>query len=167
MTSHISYIINLPFAIRIFIKRIYNWLCSRLNKFTHQPKIEIDFAKSDFKPIMDSLLNKTTKEQKTVVKEIKSQMEHILKHFIGCNWGSHYNAVFKNLVKPYLDNPKVLDSVLKSEIIKDKNTIVGNTGANIFPELMDYLKRVDSPKIQAYLRQEFNLKNHEIKSQVI
>ncbi|GAB4160019.1 MAG: hypothetical protein Tsb0033_15360 [Winogradskyella sp.] len=157
MTNRIFYVTNLPFAKRIFIKQIYNWLCSRFNRFTHKPKIEIDFNSDDFKPILNSLVNTTTKERKTIVNEIKSQMKHILNHFIECNWGSHYNAVFKNLIKPYLDNPKVLDGVLKSEVIKDKNVIVGNTGAKIFPELMIYLKRVDSPKIQTYLKQEINL----------
>ncbi|MEY8849695.1 hypothetical protein AB9K26_12825 [Psychroserpens sp. XS_ASV72] len=54
--------------------------------------------------------------------------------------GGHYNTFFKNLIKPYLDNPNVLDGVLKSKVIKDKNTIAGNTEAKIYPELMKCLK---------------------------
>lgn len=127
----------------------------------------MDLINNDFMPLINSLDSMSLKERKVIIKAIKSQMRNILKHFIECTWGSHYNAVFENLIKPYLDNPQTLDSVLKSEVIKDKNTIIGKTGAKIFPELMNYLKRVDSPKIQVYLRQEFNLKSHEIKSQVI
>ncbi|MEZ4801298.1 MAG: hypothetical protein R2797_00895 [Gelidibacter sp.] len=117
----------------------------------------MDFINYDFMPLINSLDSKSIKERKAIVSEIKSQMKHIFRHFIECNWGSHYNTIFKSLIKPYLDNPQTLDVVLKSEIIKDKNTVVGRTGAKIFPELMNYLKRVDSPKIHEYLKQEFNL----------
>lgn len=117
----------------------------------------MDLINDDFMPLINSLHSKSIKERKVIVNEIKSQMEHILRHFIECYWGSHYNTVFKSLIKPYLDDPQTLEVVLKSEIIKDKNTVVGRTGAKIFPELVNYLKRVDSPKIHEYLKQEFNL----------
>lgn len=137
---------------------LFNWTCKDCNEISsYESEIDIDFTKHDFKPLLDSLTSKSIKEQEKVVTEIKSQMVYILKHFIECTWGSHYNTVFKKLIKPYLDNPLVLDYVLKSEIIKDKNIVIGKTGAKAYPELMNYLKRVDSPKIHEYLKQEFNL----------
>ncbi|TXE06107.1 hypothetical protein FUA26_14090 [Seonamhaeicola algicola] len=117
----------------------------------------MDLINNDFMPLINSLDSKSIKEREVIVNEIKYQMEHILRHFIRCNWGTHYNTVFKSLIKPYLDNPQTLEVVLKSEMIKDKNTVVGRTGVKIFPKLMNYLKRVDSPNIQEYLKQEFNL----------
>ena len=136
---------------------MFNWHCPNCNKITlHKSQIEIDFVNDDFKSIVESLINKMIAERETIINEIKSQMVNILKHFIECDKGWHYNAMFKSLIKPYLDNPLVLDFVLKSDAIKG-NEITGNSGAKIYPELLDSLKKVDDIKIKEYLKQEFNL----------
>lgn len=148
---------QLEFSINKLNEPIFNWNCSYCNKITpHKPQIEIDFANDDFKPIIDSLTNKTIAERETVISEIKSQMVNILKHFIECDKGWHYNVMFKSLIKSYLDNPLVLDFVLKSDTIKG-NEINGISGAKIYPELLRRLAQVDSSKIKNYLKQEFNL----------
>ncbi|GAB4161738.1 MAG: hypothetical protein Tsb0033_19680 [Winogradskyella sp.] len=123
----------------------------------------MDLINNDFMPLISSLDTKPIQEQKVIIKEIKSQMVNILKHFIECTWGSHYNTVFKRLIKPYLDNPFVLDYVLKSEIIKDKNIVIGKTGAKAYPELLKYLISVDSLKIRDYLSNEFELNDLYVK----
>ena len=146
---------QLEFSINKLNEPMFNWNCSYCNKITpHEPQIEIDFANDDFKPIIDSLTNKTIAERETVISEIKSQMVNILKHFIECDKGWHYNTLFKSLLKPYLDNPLVLDFVLKSKAIRG-NEINGNSGAKIYPELLRRLEQVDSPKIKNYLKTEF------------
>ena len=122
----------------------------------YKPQIEIDFANDDFKPIINSLTNKTKEEREIVINEIKSQMVNILKHFIECDKGWHYNTMFKSLIKPHLDNPLVLDFVLKSDAIKG-NEIIGSSGTKIYPELIDSLNKVNDIKIKEYLKQEFNL----------
>ncbi|WP_412561843.1 hypothetical protein [Winogradskyella sp. MIT101101] len=123
----------------------------------------MDLINYDFMPLISSLDTKPIQEQKVIIKEIKSEMVNILKHFIECTWGSHYNTVFKRLIKPYLDNPLVLDYVLKSEIIKDKNIVIGKTGAKAYPELLKYLMLVDSLKIRIYLSNEFELNDLYVK----
>ncbi|WP_338359833.1 hypothetical protein [Yeosuana marina] len=114
----------------------------------------MDLINNDFMPLISSLDSKPIQEQKVIIKEIKSQMVNILKHFIECDKGWHYNAIFKSLIKPYLDNPLVLDFVLKSHAIKG-NEISGNSGAKIYAELLRRLEQVDSPKIKNYLKKEF------------
>lgn len=130
-------------------------LCSNCNKiFPHKSQVKIDFISDDFKPIIDSLTNKTIEEREIVINEIKFQMVNILKHFIECDKGWHYNSMFKSLIKPYLDNPLVLDFVLKSDAIKG-NKISGISGTKVYPELLERLKKVDSIKIRNYLKKEF------------
>lgn len=83
-------------------------------------------------------------------------MHVVLKHYVECNRGYHYNSIFEKVIKPYFDSVEVLDSVLRSEVIKNKsNVVIGQTGAKIFPELLDKLLLVDSENIKSYLKNEF------------
>jgi hypothetical protein len=65
--------------------------------------------------------------------------------------------MFEMLIKPFLTDPKILDLVLRSEIINESkgNVIYGITGAKIYPELKDYLSKVNSSEIKHYLVVEF------------
>jgi hypothetical protein len=116
----------------------------------------IDFIEGDISKIVTVLATKPAIEQEPIVNEIKSQMVGILKHFIGCTWGAHYMTQYYKLIHPYLDNPDVLDFVLKSDVILDrKNVLSGVTGAKVFPLLADMLKGVESQKIKQYMADEF------------
>lgn len=88
---------------------------------------------------------------------IKVQMPEIIKHFIECGWGACYNTLFDRVIKKYLDDEKVLDFILRDNIIRDfpQRNIVGVTGAKIYPELLNRLKEVESKKIKEYLQNEF------------
>jgi len=87
---------------------------------------------------------------------IIDKMHLILEHYIQCNRGYHYNSIFEKIIKPYFDLVEVLESVLKSSVIKNKeNVITGQTGAKIFPELLNKLLLVDSVDIKSYLKNEF------------
>jgi hypothetical protein len=135
---------------------VFHWKCSKCGKsIPYISEIDIDFTKDDFKPLVDSMSDKTPVEQEAIRNEIKVQMVDILQHFIECGRASHYNELFKSLIKPYLDNTSVLDYVLKSGLVKNDKVIIGSTRAKIFPELLDYLMSVDSPKITTYLKEEF------------
>jgi hypothetical protein len=117
---------------------------------------EFDFANNDFMPIIRKMNEMSVEEKATVVFSIKNQMAEILKHFISCTWGAHYNTMFKELIIPFLDDEILLDSILRTNIIKDKsNVLFGKTGAKIYPELLSYLSRVHSPKVRKYLKKEF------------
>ena len=86
----------------------------------------------------------------------EGDLKSILIHFIECNRGYHYNSIFDKIIKPHLDSVEVLESVLRSSIISDKsNFIIGVTGAEIFPELLEKLLLVDSDNIKSYLKHEF------------
>ncbi len=146
---------NLVFIPDKLNKPKFKWSCSFCKKATiYKQQIQIDFANEDFKSIIDNLKNMSDEEQEKIINEIKSQMVNILKHFIECDKGWHYNTLFKSLIKPYLDNPLVLDFVLKSDVIK-ATKIKGITGAKIYPELQEKLIKVDSPNIKNYLKNEF------------
>lgn len=87
---------------------------------------------------------------------IIDKMHLILEHYIQCNRGYHYNSIFEKIIKPYFDSIEVLESVLKSSMIKNKqNIIIGQTGAKIFPELLNKLLLVESENIKFYLKNEF------------
>lgn len=135
------------------------WCCSDYpkckNEFLYEPPIDrFNFANNDFTLIISSLEELEFNEKIKIKTEIKAQMIEILKHFIECTWGAHYDTLFDKIIKPYLDNPYVLDYVLKSETVGNVG-LVGMTGAKIYPDLMTYLRRVDSEKIQKYLDNEF------------
>ncbi len=87
---------------------------------------------------------------------IKANMDKILEHYISCTWGVCYNAKFKDLIQPYLDDVGLLDKVLRSSLIKNKpNVIVGRTGARIFERLISELRKCHDSKIRGYLKEEF------------
>ncbi len=121
------------------------------------PENRFDFANNDFMPIINSLTTKPESEKQEIIAEIKVQMIEILRHFIECTWGAHYNTMFDMLIKPYLTDSSTLDYVLKSEIINESkgNVVRGNTGAKIYPELNYYLSNVNSAEIKNYLKKEF------------
>jgi ssDNA-binding Zn-finger/Zn-ribbon topoisomerase 1 len=121
------------------------------------PENRFDFANNDFMPIINSLVAKPELEKQEIIAEIKVQMIEILKHFIECTWGAHYNTMFDMLIKPYLTDPSTLDYVLKTEIINESkgNVILGTNGAKIYPELKYYLSNVNSMDIKNYLKSNF------------
>ncbi|MBK9733195.1 MAG: hypothetical protein IPO83_18225 [Chitinophagaceae bacterium] len=64
-------------------------------------------------------------------------MERILIHYIGCTWGACYNTKFKELIQPYFDDEKLLDKILRTDIIKERsNVLIGESGARIFDLLL-------------------------------
>jgi ssDNA-binding Zn-finger/Zn-ribbon topoisomerase 1 len=121
------------------------------------PENRFDFSNDDFTSILRTLDQKESFDKEEIENEIKVQMIQILEHFISCTWGAHYNTLFDLIIKPYLTNPSILDYVLKGECVKENrgNVIRGKTGAKIYPELLYYLKKVESDKIQNYLDIEF------------
>lgn len=105
---------------------------------------------------LDKINNLSTIEVLKLENVYKNNMFFILKHYIECNRGYHYNSIFEKVIKPYFDSVEVLESVLRSEVIKNKsNVVIGQTGAKIFPELLDKLMLVDSENIKSYLKNEF------------
>ena len=141
----------------------FTWRCSnypdcKTETLYEPPTNRFDFANKDFTPILDTFEQISLDEKIQIETEIKAQMVEILKHFLSCTWGAHYNTLFDGIIMNYLDNPYLLDYVLKSGAVRDVG-MVGITGAKIYPELMTYLRRVKSEKIQKYLDTEFiNLK---------
>lgn len=93
---------------------------------------------------------------KSRIATAKVFMPQILMHFIECTWGGCYNALYLNILVPYLDSPQALDYVLRGPIIqKSPGSIIGKTGAQIYPELLSRLQRVESPIIKNYLFENF------------
>lgn len=87
---------------------------------------------------------------------IIDKMHLILEHYIQCNRGYHYNLIFEKIIKPHFNSVEVLESVLRSPIIKNKENIIsGQNGTKIFPELLNKLLLVDSENIKSYLKSEF------------
>jgi hypothetical protein len=75
-----------------------------------------------------------------------------------CQYPPCYNTKYKDLIKPYLNDPELLDTVLRSDIIKSKsNVIIGKTGACIYAELLQKLASCNSKVIRDYLRAEFEI----------
>lgn len=135
------------------------WGCSTYPECTYTKPYQIPierfaFANQDFTEIINSLGDKNEIEREIIVTEIKAQMIDILNHFIECRWGAHFNTLFDQIISKYLDDPSVLDYVLKSDVVIDIG-FRGVSGAKIFPDLLNYLQRVESPKIQHYLLKEF------------
>ncbi len=58
-------------------------------------------------------------------------MIEILKLFIETSSSMYYITLFQHIIKNYLDDPFVLDYVLKSHIVKNVG-IIGKTGAKCF-----------------------------------
>ena len=140
----------------------YFWACSDMPECFEfkdyvPPKRRFDYSMAAPNDIQDALLNYhegSITEQKN---EIKVQMVEILEHYIECQYGPHYAFMLEEILIPYLEDPAALDFVLKGHSVKDGkgNVQIGKTGAKIYPELMDCLRRVHSKKIQNYLNIEF------------
>ena len=91
------------------------------------------------------------------VQFIKANMEKILEHYIVCTWGACYNTKFKELIQPYFDDVKLLDKILRSDLIKEgANVSVGKTGARIFDHLLFELRQCNNVEIKSYLNKEFS-----------
>lgn len=83
-------------------------------------------------------------------------MAQILYHFIQCTWGTCYNALYLNVLVPHLDAPEVLDYVLRGSVVHNTAGVqVGTSGARLYPELLSRLQGVKSPRIRAYLAENF------------
>ena len=106
--------------------------------------------------LMNSINEIEIRKDSEIERVFIDNMHLVLKHYIECNRGYHYNLIFEKVIKPYFDSLEVLESVLRSELIKNKsNVLIGQTGAKIFPELLDKLLLVDSENIKSYLKNEF------------
>lgn len=113
-----------------------------------------DIAKDDHRIVLSKL--KGIIGEESIIPFIRSRMEGILIHYIECTWGTCYNTKFKELIRPYLNDPELLDKILRSEAIKDKpDTITGKTGARIFPDLLHQLMQCHETVIRNYLNKEF------------
>jgi hypothetical protein len=113
-----------------------------------------NIAVSDHRMILEEL--RQSKSEMEIIQFIKSNMEPILVHYIGCTWGACYNTKFRELIKPYLDNVLLLDRILRSDVIKDKGNVQkGRSGARIFDSLLSQLRQCDSKEIREYLKEEF------------
>lgn len=144
----------------------FSWSCANFfNCKTEYPYIpptdRFNFARDDFMPILKSFETIPQRKREEIEIEIKVQMIEILKHYIECDWGAHYNTIFQRIIKVYLEDPFVLDYVLRSDVIRNVG-IVGKTGAKIFPTLMFYLQQVNSSNIQNYLEVEFEYYNNAL-----
>ena len=83
---------------------------------------------------------------------VQTYMPQILHHFIECYWAPCYLSIYKNVVVPHLNNPGVLDYILKTDVIHTApDSIIGATGATIYLELLHYLQKVESNVIKTYL----------------
>lgn len=138
----------------------FTWVCSNNPACSAEfpyiiPSDRFDYANNDFTKTINTFNNISMEKRTEIESEIKVQMVEILNHFIECTWGAHYNTLFDRIIKVYLDDPTVLDFVLKSEVIK-KDIINGKSGAKMFPMLFEYLKTVNSQRIQNYLDDEFD-----------
>jgi hypothetical protein len=90
------------------------------------------------------------------VRTAKVFMPHILYHFIECTRGGCYNALYSNVIAPYLDSADVLDYVLRSSVVYPTSDIaLGKTGARIYVELLQRLNGVQSEKIHQYISENF------------
>jgi len=113
-----------------------------------------DIALGDHQQVLSKL--QTIIGEENIIPFIRSRMEGILIHYIECTWGACYTTKFKELIRPYLNDPELLDKVLRSEAIKDKpDTITGKTGARIFSDLLHQLKQCHETVIRNYLNKEF------------
>ena len=85
-------------------------------------------------------------------------MPQLLYHFIECTWGACYNHLYLYCIAPYLDASEVVDYILRTPVVRSSkgDTRPGSTGAQIYGELDERLRRVSSPKIAEYLRRTFD-----------
>ena len=113
-----------------------------------------DIALGDHQQVLPKL--QTIIGEENIIPFIRSRMAGILIHYIECTRGACYNTKFKELIQPYLNDPELLDKVLRSEVIKDKpGTITGKSGARIFPDLLNELRKCKASVIRNYLDKEF------------
>jgi hypothetical protein len=92
------------------------------------------------------------------VRMAKVFMPHIRFHFIECTWGGCYNALYSNVLVPYLDSVGVVDYVLHCPVIHPSSDIVaGSTGARVYSELRHRLNGVQSEKIRQYFSENFKI----------
>jgi hypothetical protein len=118
------------------------------------PTIKYNIADGDHRIILNGL--RQTKTETELIEFIKTNMEAILVHYIGCTWGACYNTKFKELIKPYFDDVQLLDKILRSDLIKERpNVQKGRSGARIFDSLLFQLRQCESPEIRQYLFKEF------------
>lgn len=111
-------------------------------------------AESDHRPVIAKIRDE--EGEAAVETAIRLAMGPILRHCIVCDWGACYNTKFKELVWPYLDDVRLLDELLRSEIIRPTgDLLVGRTGARIFPELLQMLSRCEAGTVRRYLDAEF------------
>lgn len=94
---------------------------------------------------------------KLLATAVRFHIGSYLSHFVACQWGTHYQTLFKDFIILYLDDLNALQLVLSSDVIKlDKgNVVVSKNNYKMFPELYDWLMRVHSPAIRNFLRLEF------------
>ncbi|MEM0519588.1 hypothetical protein [Aequorivita flava] len=119
---------------------------------------KLDIANQNTMDALKILDEGGVEEKVTIINEIKVQMIDILNHFIGCTWGAHYMTLFNKMIIPYLDDPKVLQFVLKGPVINDNkgNVFRGKSGTKMYEELYFYLKRVEAERFKDFLSSEFN-----------
>jgi hypothetical protein len=88
---------------------------------------------------------------------IKIAMPMLLEHFIGCNLGRCWTAIYSRFIRPYLDNPTLLQETLLSGLLDQNkgNTISSDSGTPIFYDLFVLLYNVESADIRSYLEQDF------------
>ena len=114
-----------------------------------------NIAEGDHQKFLRDLIK--VEGEMAAVQFIKANMEKILEHYIVCTWGACYNTKFKELIQPYFDDVKLLDKILRSDLIKEgANVSVGKTGARIFDHLLFELRQCNSLEIKSYLNKEFS-----------
>lgn len=80
----------------------------------------------------------------------------IWEHAIECDYAACYNTMFENLLCPHFNAPHLLDFMLGEALIKPKpNVLRGRTGAQVFPQLLEWLVRFEGPEMQRYVAYEF------------
>lgn len=111
------------------------------------------------KELLDAYKGKNEDEKKLLATAIRFNIGQFLSHFIICDWGVHYQTLFKDFIILYLDDINVLKMVLSSDAITaDKNNIVtSKNGYKMFWDLYEYLMKVHNQNIREFLRFEFPL----------
>ena len=138
------------------------WGCNehpncRSTKDYNTEGVKLNIAENETMTAIEILKNGSEQEKIALINEVKVQMVEILNHFIDCTWGAHYMTLLNEIIIPYLDDPSVLQYVLKGTMIKDykANVFLGKSGAKMYEELYYCLKRVHSQEIKDYLTQDF------------
>ncbi len=87
---------------------------------------------------------------------IKVFMPHLLSHAIPCGSGFCYNSLDINCFRPHLDNPDVVDFVLRGGVVSlTSGAWQGLTGAIIYPDLHNILASVESSEVRDYIWENF------------